>query len=991
MVNDGIGNGNFTTLKPFAFWTQHVLPLVYGDEISYMETLGKMRDILNELIKNNNNLPEYIQRMIEEYISSGAIEEVIDKIISNFILNVKYPPTGVPKAKGDGTTNDHDSIQGCIDYASENGGGIVYLPAGKYLTSPLVLKSGVTLLGFGRYAVSLVLDGGATSNLINGTVNDAGLINLTMNAKMSSQVNRVNGVDLVGNHIDIRNCIVKDCYTAINLQKTGSAINICDVICEIASEACLRVNGTNGGLLVDGLNMTGLSTNLGTAYIVTDSNDDIYRNINIHGSGAIGVDVSGSGNYFDGNITGVTKDYDDIRGDNTFNLFGKTRVENLTGEVNVSANGFSQTAVNGIVRQGANISDNSVNTHTINGKDVVLNPTNPVTYKEPAVLNKYFNYVNFKDTTNTPYKVLVGSNFTENLGTSPIYNVKEFGAIGDGITDDYQSFINALNEAKANSGKIIIPSGNYFLSQYIVTQEKYIYDNLGTYVKGSVIYSSKLKDSNYGSRFIWKIRWTDIQAYSSNINKNYQSGVYVPDTDSIWLGFAEKVTGDTGDGKATILEVSKDFKTFKRVATDARLGHISDMTYNPKTKTVFVAPYKGNGVIYEVSPATMTIVNTHTITGLTNVKPVGNIEYIQKYNCYFAEDLNRISILDENFVAFHNFMIHNNDGGPIPGFEPYLRPLGYGGQQGSTSIDGNFLLDIWITAELYTAGTGLFNPDLIEPEMKNYFFYQNNNVYEESEAAFVMNGILYLIGTSTDGAESGLYVRECYLTPNEDFVKPVNICRANDIRQTVYVNESLSATGDGTTPATAFNDLQLAFDYLDNEKETDLIILSNTVKTTPATLYNFNKKLMFLVANNNVINRPIVLYNSRNIYLQKANITGQGSSKGVQLRYGSTLETDSTVTFTNCAIGVSSENNCNARVNGSVFNGCTTCVSCQGNGEIYLQGTGSGNTNLVSIYSGGICIIGTARPTATNVSKSDSDGGLVVDGFTTVPAPMPGV
>ena len=143
MVNDGIGNGNFTTLKPFAFWTQHVLPLVYGDEISYMETLGKMRDILNELIKNNNNLPEYIQRMIEEYISSGAIEEVIDKILSNFILNVKYPPTGIPKAKGDGTTNDHDSIQACIDYASTNGGGIVYLPAGKYLTSPLVLKSGV--------------------------------------------------------------------------------------------------------------------------------------------------------------------------------------------------------------------------------------------------------------------------------------------------------------------------------------------------------------------------------------------------------------------------------------------------------------------------------------------------------------------------------------------------------------------------------------------------------------------------------------------------------------------------------------------------------------------------------------------------------------------------------------------------------------------------------------------------------------------------------
>lgn len=407
MVNDGIGNGNFTTLKPFAFWTQHVLPLVYGDEISYMETLGKMRDILNELIKNNNNLPEYIQRMIEEYISSGAIEEVIDKILSNFILNVKYPPTGIPKAKGDGTTNDHDSIQGCIDYVAENGGGIVYLPAGKYLTSPLVLKSGVTLLGFGRYAVSLVLDGGATTHLITGTVTDAGILNVTLDAKMSSQVNRVDAIELIGNHIDIKGCLVRDCYTSINIQKDGSAVNICDVICEIASDACLRIAGTDGGLLVDGLEMTGLSTNLGTAYIVTDSNDDIYRNINIHGTGAIGIDVSGSGNYFDGNISGVTKDYDSI-GDNTFNLFGKTRVENLTGEVVVNANALSQTADN---------------TYTINAKDVVLNPTNPLTYKTPINYNDRYSYVVAKDHNNTQYNILVaGENFNPNQDASLTLN-----------------------------------------------------------------------------------------------------------------------------------------------------------------------------------------------------------------------------------------------------------------------------------------------------------------------------------------------------------------------------------------------------------------------------------------------------------------------------------------------------------------------------------------------------------------------------------------
>lgn len=430
MVNDGIGNGNFTTLKPFAFWTQHVLPLVYGDEISYMETLGKMGDILNELIKNNNNLPEYIQQMIEEYISSGAIESVIDKILSNLILNVKYPPAGVPRAKGDGTANDHDSIQGCIDYAAGLGGGVVYLPAGKYLTSSLVLKPGVTLLGFGRYATSLILAGGATTHLITGTVSDAGLLNLTLNAKMSSQVNRVDAVELVGNHIDIRNCIVKDCYTSINVQKTGSAINICDVICEVASDACLRIGGTDGGLLVDGLEMTGLSTNLGVAYIVTDSNGDIYRNINIHGAGALGIDVAGSQNYFDGKISGVAKDYEDLGGGNTFELFGKSSVKNYT------------------------------NAYTVNAKDVVLNPTNPLTYKTPTPHVSGLSYVEFKDTVSA-YKVVVSNNM-DSIVVNPNNTVRLYAGV-DGLD------ITSVLENLTDDTTLVLTKGTYYTTKNNIT------------------------------------------------------------------------------------------------------------------------------------------------------------------------------------------------------------------------------------------------------------------------------------------------------------------------------------------------------------------------------------------------------------------------------------------------------------------------------------------------------------------------------------------
>lgn len=511
MVNDGIGNGNFTTLKPFAFWTQHVLPLVYGDEISYMETLGKMRDIMNELIKNNNNLPEYIQRMIEEYISSGAIESVIDKILSNLILNVKYPPTGVPKAKGDGTTNDHDSIQGCIDYAAGLGGGVVYLPAGKYLTSSLVLKPGVTLLGFGRYATSLILAGGATTHLITGTVSDAGLVNLTLNAKMSSQVNNVDAVELIGNHIDIKNCIVKDCYTSINVQKTGSAINICDVICRVASDACLRIGGTDGGLLVDGLEMTGLSTNLGVAYIVTDSNGDIYRNINIHGTGALGIDVAGSQNYFDGKISGVAKDYEDLGGGNTFELFGKSSVKNYT------------------------------NAYTVNAKDVVLNPTNPLTYKTPTPHVSGLSYVEFKDTVSA-YKVVVSNNM-DSIVVNPNNTVRLYAGVG-GLD------ITSVLENLTDDTTLILTKGTYYTTKNNITVEAnniiiqgddgvlIRHDFLGNLIKftGNNIAiknvtfdaTNKTPDKSIADSYGY-LMFTGLNLYFSNITFKYfhKNGIYV--------------------------------------------------------------------------------------------------------------------------------------------------------------------------------------------------------------------------------------------------------------------------------------------------------------------------------------------------------------------------------------------------------------------------------------------------------------------------------
>lgn len=48
-------------------------------------------------------------------------------------------------AKGDGHTNNTSAIQEAIDKAAAAGGGTVVIPAGKFVTGVITLKSGVTL------------------------------------------------------------------------------------------------------------------------------------------------------------------------------------------------------------------------------------------------------------------------------------------------------------------------------------------------------------------------------------------------------------------------------------------------------------------------------------------------------------------------------------------------------------------------------------------------------------------------------------------------------------------------------------------------------------------------------------------------------------------------------------------------------------------------------------------------------------------------------
>ena len=48
------------------------------------------------------------------------------------------------------------------------------------------------------------------------------------------------------------------------------------------------------------------------------------------------------------------------------------------------------------------------------------------------------------------------------------YNVRDFGAMGDGVTDDTVAFQAAINTAYANSGgTVFVPAGYYLINDFL--------------------------------------------------------------------------------------------------------------------------------------------------------------------------------------------------------------------------------------------------------------------------------------------------------------------------------------------------------------------------------------------------------------------------------------------------------------------------------------------------------------------------------------------
>lgn len=102
--NDMLNNNRIGYLH---FWCQKVLPLVYDNSLSYLETLYKMKEKLNEVIKFTNDIPEYIDKKFIEEFDEEHLKELISEVFrtiedaisannegTNTHFSTNYPNTG---------------------------------------------------------------------------------------------------------------------------------------------------------------------------------------------------------------------------------------------------------------------------------------------------------------------------------------------------------------------------------------------------------------------------------------------------------------------------------------------------------------------------------------------------------------------------------------------------------------------------------------------------------------------------------------------------------------------------------------------------------------------------------------------------------------------------------------------------------------------------------------------------------------------------------
>lgn len=195
-----------------------------------------------------------------------------------------------------------------------------------------------------------------------------------------------------------------------------------------------------------------------------------------------------------------------------------------------------------------------------------------------------------------------------------IVSVKDFGAVGDGVTDDTAAFKRANDNLKNKI--LLVPNGQYKLTEHLTfntvgsVMDMGVYTNIKPYYPTETPMLKGASNIAFVKNITYDAEVNQCQGFTYNSKKN----VFV-------------LACINGEGTNQILyELNPD--TFEKVGTykftdSERLGHCNTMTYNRFTNKIYIANGLKNGNnITVINADTMAIENTITLQ-----EKVFNIDY----------------------------------------------------------------------------------------------------------------------------------------------------------------------------------------------------------------------------------------------------------------------------------------------------------------------------------------------------------------------------
>ena len=387
-----------------------------------------------------DDIQESIQQIVDEALNDPTYVARVLAVLAP--LNVKYPPSdaGLDAAKGDGVTDDTDAITGMIAYAYEHGMPLLF-PAGQYVVSGLTVSNDMTFIGLGG---TLFLKAGAVNPLITVKGGYLTATGLEFNGNIAGQTEPKNVFVVDGGGFKLDNCVITGGVDGIHAN-----INAPSFITGVDID-----NFTEYGVYVKGssfINAHGVTMNVASGGALrlmrVDASNCVFNGIESLAEVAIAFEVTGDFNYFLARVPNAETPTSDSGQNNNFEIIAhlsKRTYQNLMEKVDRD-----------YTQEVGDFDGTATGHYAFSAPDIELNPENPLTYKDAAVLNDYYKSVPFKTKEGETYNVLVFNDEGKYI------NVKLYGAKGDGITDDTAAIKAAFNSNNA----VYFPAGTYVIRE----------------------------------------------------------------------------------------------------------------------------------------------------------------------------------------------------------------------------------------------------------------------------------------------------------------------------------------------------------------------------------------------------------------------------------------------------------------------------------------------------------------------------------------------